>query len=590
MWIISSSKGYKVNPEYKNKILDHFQINNIQNFYESSKYRPEYILKKLITSNEGCDIFDLSESLYVSTSTVKADLRKIIPLLDEYQLTLSASKNIYSVEGMEKNKRKLISSILMKESHLGFTLKDVAEELISENDLDTINTILKTSFRNHAFYVNDYAFYNLITCLIIAVYRIRHQCPLAARPTSISVDKDEFSLAREIFLSLTDQLDIDFTKEEIFDFSLLIESQCLPVHYDEINDSNILSFVNADVLDLVNEIISRVNENYYIDLNIPSFYTKFALHLHNLLFRARIGQFSSNPLTQSMKESCPLIYEISVFITNLIDEKENVVLDENEIAFIAIHIGSVFKTQNPQDKLSVLLVCPDYYDVNQNLQSTIMEKFSELLHISKTVHGEEKLTIYSEYDLIITTIDIPINPDIPIQKINIIPTKSDWENISDLIENILSIRKQARIRHILSPLFDRRFFAYNAAWISRSEVINQICKIMASEGYIETDYSKFVFEREAISSTAFGNIAIPHSLNARGIKTGIFVSLHKKPLKWGEDNVSIVLLLSINPNDQYYFSEIFSKLTEILSSQENIMKLSECKTFNEFLDTLSKLS
>lgn len=79
--------------------------------------------------------------------------------------------------------------------------------------------------------------------------------------------------------------------------------------YRTANRENIVRFVGEACLDVVNEMIEDLKENAGINLSEHEFYVRFALHIKNLIVRARTGGLSKNPLTQQIKTSCPLLYD-----------------------------------------------------------------------------------------------------------------------------------------------------------------------------------------------------------------------------------------------------------------------------------------
>jgi len=72
------------------------------------------------------------------------------------------------------------------------------------------------------------------------------------------------------------------------------------------------AIIGKECFELVNEMIQSVNAFYYLDLTEPEFFIRFALHIRNLLLRTKNDYYSKNPLTEDIKTSCPLIYDVSV--------------------------------------------------------------------------------------------------------------------------------------------------------------------------------------------------------------------------------------------------------------------------------------
>ena len=73
-------------------------------------------------------------------------------------------------------------------------------------------------------------------------------------------------------------------------------------------------------------------------------------------------------------------------------------------------------------------------------------------------------------------------------------------------------------------------------------------------------------------------------MNAK--KTGMFVIINEKPIPWGQNQVNLILMLSINRNDRNLFNEVFENLTMILTEPDAMKKVLECKTYQEFIQVL----
>lgn len=59
--------------------------------------------------------------------------------------------------------------------------------------------------------------------------------------------------------------------------------------------------------------------------------------------------YAKNPMTNKIKATYPLIYDIAVFIAQELNHDYNITLTEDEITFIAFHIGAYFEN-NVQSK------------------------------------------------------------------------------------------------------------------------------------------------------------------------------------------------------------------------------------------------
>lgn len=131
---------------------------------------------------------------------------------------------------------------------------------------------------------------------------------------------------------------------------------------------NIADYIGSDCTDLVHQLINTVKDFYDINLDEPEFFIRFALHTHNLLVRAQNRSFCKNPLVSEIRQSCPLIYDVSVQLSGIIREKTGITLDEDEIAYIALHLGGALETQKElANRVPAVLYCPSYYNMDSSL-------------------------------------------------------------------------------------------------------------------------------------------------------------------------------------------------------------------------------
>ena len=119
---------------------------------------------------------------------------------------------------------------------------------------------------------------------------------------------------------------------------------------------------------LVDSIVQAVKQVYDIDLTDIDFFIPFALHIDNMLVRIRQNVSVHNPLLHSIKAMSPIIYDIAVYISNLINHQEHVQLCEDEIAYIALHLGGALETQKElANRVPAVLYCPSYYNMDSSL-------------------------------------------------------------------------------------------------------------------------------------------------------------------------------------------------------------------------------
>lgn len=120
----------------------------------------------------------------------------------------------------------------------------------------------------------------------------------------------------------------------------------------------------------------------------------------------------------------------------------------------------------------------------------------------------------------------------------------------------------------------------------REDIVHFITDNFVRQNYTDASYYDQVMEREKLGSTAFGNIAIPHTLKMTAKKTGIFIFLSKRGIQWNDKKVNIIIALAINIEDGSHFKDIYENITLFLSEYENVQKSINCKNYKDFINTL----
>ncbi len=586
--ISSSNTGYAVD-KVKIKLI----LNNLEsNIPQTSNERIVYVINKLLkyNMNKEINIYDLSDELYISLSTLKNDLNKVKRKLHNFDLELISKGDFIHVNGLEKNKRKLLSSILYEESNTNFVNIDSLQKAFHNIDIRFIrNTILQT-FEKYHYFINDYSLINLVLHVTIAVDRVKNNnFNILDANQSQAVKFHEHELAQEVAKLIGDEFGLVFNHQEIYEMTLLIISRATNIDYSIINESNLEDFIGKDCFLLVHKLIRDINAFYYIDLSEPEFLIRFALHIKNLLIRSKNNYFSKNPLSSSIKTSCPLIYDISVNLAQTIKDATGIAINDDEIAYIAFHIGSALEAQKKlNSKITAAVYCPNYYDLNLRITDSLNQYFANDLLVTNIITDESEIEKVNT-DLIISTIPLIQIINRPIFMMNIFISEKDRIQLADKILIIRKEKERKTFKNYLMQLVTPELFECKDNLKTETDCINYMAKKIMKLKYVNDTFISEIMQRESMSSTAFGNFAIPHSMKMYANRTGINILISKSPISWNGQAVNLVLMMFFNKNERYIFNEIYEPITMILTDPENIKKLLEIQNYLEFIDTLVQL-
>ena len=585
--LTSTPVGYTID---RNLAADVLKTDDGERF-GSSKERSDYIVNHLIVQPDGdpIDLWDLCDEMSVSMSTLKTDLARAKRTLARNDLELVTHRDRISLNGTERNKRKLLSGMLRQETNNGFMGTGALSRAFPDIDIKSVQQLVSDTLYRHHRFINDYALSDLLLHLAISIDRIRRSESLDAGDTADLPEEDR-TIACELADALGASLSIEFPAEELRELTLLIMARSTDIDYRSATESNLAELIGTDCMALVEKLTAQFNELYGIDLSDRGFLVRFGLHVRGLLVRARTQKPSRNPLTESVKTGCPLIYDAAVALASTITNDLGVTINDDEIAYIALHLGSAVGTQREADaKAKATIFCPSYYDMGPRLVEQLAGRFGEQLMITRIATDEAELTDCPD-DLVICISPIQSVLQVPTLQIAPVPSSTDIANLRSKIEGILDARKRSAFKDLLHELIDPVLFEVRDDLSDRAACIEHMGRGLVDSGFADRPYIDKVFEREEMSSTAMGAFAMPHTVGLVGKHSRISVLISKKPIQWQDTQVNLVLMLCFSPAERSSFNTVFDRVAGPLIEPANIRRLLECTSYEAFVDALASLA
>ena len=581
--ISSSNRGYVIDKVKANSLLQY--KDDIPQDYES---RCIYIIKKtLLEKQDYIDIFDLCEELFISYSTLKKDIYKMNTSFANFKITFSSENNKLHVGGSEQNKRKLISHVMSEEVSGNFLNLTLLQESFPDYDLDDACTLIKDICKQHHYYLNDFSCVNFILHVTIMVSRINHGNHIINNNELIQVtNKNDEKIAKELCLALEQVFNVSFNSSEILEIYILFKNNA---NYINNENENVSLLVSDEIIQITKNIIKNVDEHFFINLDSDNFITPLMLHLKNLKNRLIKNNLLKNPMLDSIKISCPTIYDISTFIAYQLTLSFHENVNEDEIAFIALHVGTEIERQKKEEtKVSCLLLCPEYLNITSTLHKKIMMDFGDQLTIQKSISFENEI-LGNNFDLLITTVPVLESTNYFTVLLPPFPMSYEKNKILDAIIRIENTKKSQILTNNLNFYFNEKLFYSMNEDISKSAVINELAERMINLGYVEENFKEEIWKRETASSTAFMNIAIPHPMKMSAYKTSIGVVISHKGIDWGNQHfVNVVFMIAFNKIDNKHFHALYESLVLLFNEPIVISEIKKCKNFNDFKDIVIK--
>lgn len=569
--ISSSTSGYRLNRELYAGFLA--TAKNPGSEPETPRNRVYHLVRRLADAPEGLDIYSIADSLFVSESTIETDLRKVKTLAEESGLRLTRTGSVVALAGPEQDLRRLLSRMFRDGGAQGFLeLESIQREFESAN-LRAFKTDLIGMLDAQGYFVNEYGINNVLLHVAIAVDRASKEHLRSSRVAAVAGRPDAEIPARLSALILR-HFEVELDPTDLDYLALLLTTRVITPGRNAGDATEVVASRGADTLANMRQIIARVADEYMVDLDNEEFIVRLSLHVQNLVARAHDKSYSRNPMTRSIKTAYPMIYELAVFVASELQRSESIVIHDDEISYIALHIGSYLERQaRREERVTCAIVCPNYYDVHLILRERLEAVLGDELHVEIVITRTDVDWDELATDLVLTTIAArPFADNVVV--IQPFLTEADIEAIRRAISRIRRQRRRLHLKDELLMFFDESLFLRNFHADDEIAMIRALGERMVDAGVIAPAYIEGAIERERMSSTAFtDNIAVPHAMAMSASRTAICIVVNETPMDWGENRVSVIALIAFSATDRTTFQSIFDQFVSVFSDRDDVQQL-----------------
>ena len=526
--------GYKIEGN-----LDDIDIKN-SDLYDYD--RVEYIIKKIInissTDKDTIKLEDLADSMYVSLSTVKNDLKEVKKILNEYNLKISSKhKQGICIEASEEDIIKFIINYSNKVDN-SLSIKDFLNNNIIEN-LFSIKKILLDTLNYENMILTDNEFKNIVNYI-------------------------------SIYLSRNNTNQSDFIKEYIKKYKSKKEK---PISEDE----------QLLIRKAIKEFCRDLNIATSINLSHDKIFEECLFnHISNLYKRADLGINQYEITAGEIKLKYPFPFELGKIAKKTIEKNLNMEISEDEVENIALHIGGALERIDKRDEKKVyktIIVCTSGVGTSMLIKSKLENIFKGKLEIIKVIPSYliDYINVL-DIDFVISTVEVNLE-NVNVIKVSPMLTDKEIKLIEKYIET-----ENVYIDLDIQNLFSSELFFKDIKAETRSQVIDIMSKKLVEKGYIDDTMRQSYFERETIATTEIGNmVAIPHGAKGEVYENKVAIGILKEPISWEVGKVRLVIMLALDKEKILDYEEVFSKIYKRVDSIAKVISICENKSYEKFI-------
>lgn len=544
---------------------------------QNSSERFTYIVQKLLRNNS-LDSFSLANELYISYGTLKRTILYSNKKLERWKIKISSAHDQLSLLGNESSKRQLFSYLIYRENTGNLLNSNYLKESFGQEATSKIQTMINQIIDHYNLRLNEFSYNNLLLHLLILVSRLAIGKTIN-QPVTTS-DSKVGPYTKDLAKLIEKNFSANITSSEIQEIDILFKSNANL--YSELVDQK---YFAPTFREKVQTIINKVESMYLVNLHSQTFIRPFSIHLYNLIYRLKHHSVLHNPIKIDISNNFPLIYDIATYVAFQINELWHFKIAEDEIAFIALHIGAEIERQKQApEKLKAAIVIPTYLNIGEQVFDFFRRNFSKDISIVKQSDQIFDNDNLSTYDLVFLIMISNEKNQLNSRYIQLDPFQLNEQKgkIQAAIEQATLHRKKELFKENATNFFTNDLFWNLNQNTTKKKLTKDICNKMKSLGIIAPNFYQEILQREAMGSTAFKQIAIVHPMDYNAKQTKVAVALSQTGIKWDNKVVNIIFIISISKEYKDEFRNIYENLMAFLSDKQTFKKVLSAQTIEEF--------
>lgn len=539
------------------------------------------LMKSLLDQGQ-MDLYSFALDNYVSEQWVVNHIKNVLnPKLSQHSLTLSVTRHRIFLTGHESRKREFITERLMA----GDKPEDYLAALsrLPEDFEVRLTKMLKDYLRDSRILLDDVFFENLWCILLV--------CFLRCADGHLLLDDDQsYATGLEIRCDAE-----EFLKDVQVAFGIAMGAgdlhyicRSISIYARASTEEDMQQRILADTVfcEQIENALIATFRHFDVRVDYGPVLQGLTLHCWYLLARIQAQVWLHSDLTERLRCSSPVVYELSVYMVFLLEKVFDAHIPYEEIGLIAVHLGSLLDISDlGGGAVRVACICSGY----GNLQNRLAEQIQKLMGNKIEIVGlfsSFREVAGSSYDFIISA-ERNENELYDARVVYVGPYLSpiDCLNIERWVLYTLQRRRAHEYSRLLNRFFDEELFFYNEEGrFTADEVLKFLNDKLVKKHYVDERFLPSVIAREKMASTAFfKRFAIPHTLDVAAKETKIAFFYAKEPIEWFGTKVNFVLLLATNGYDET-FSKLYESICSIMMNKDLYQQMAQCKTYKQMCE------
>lgn len=558
--------------EQKQKLLHAIQNNNSSDVY-SKEYRRIEIIKRSMLKSQKLSMTELSQEFIVSKTSLYHDVAVLQEMIKNPLIHFLTTHDRIEVTGPESDIQNGLEHFTLSFHRItSIDIEDIISVLFEKHIIEQVDQLLFNEYINLTEHVSNYYIRGLRLKMIILLARLceGHHLEKGNDFLFNSIKYMEtFIVANSMVEMIKQNIPVDFTGEDIEYLS-----QQLFAH----RITSDLKRADPMYEKTVHTLINRMTEMEKVDFNHDEkLYKSLLYHIPAMIVRLQNGVQIQNPLLNDIKNQYTKLFAVVWYALSFLESKFKVTLNDDEVSLVLIYF------QLSLEKLSkirnIIVVCPYGSSSSQLILNKVKQFLPSRDHIEVATIEKLNKSNLDKIDLIITPVDIDAK-NRPCIKVNPLINDEDLTNIMQVYTNQV-MRYHQDLEEInqfdmvtTSQYIDIHFIQLQKEYKSKEDCLKAMIQPLENAGYVSKEYRKSILNREKIGSTSLDTgVALPHADPSLVNKPVISITTLKKPIKWGEINVVMVIMVSLSENEIDKFSDVIREIYQMVRKKESVNEI-----------------
>lgn len=634
--------------EAKEKLKDIYQK---KDYYREYVFTPEErknnILNLLFQNNEPITTEEIANKLAVSRSTIFKDLIIVEKWLNKRDINidkipnkgikLRATEESFRkgfLDYIESNfdKSKILDFVRQSQSYeniskTGFIMDHQIKDVFSKFNLTDVEKIIYLLEKDLKIKFADTAFVGLLIHISIAIERLKRKEKIEMPEEQLNNLRKtrEFKEIRKIFRVIEDKYLIEIPDTEIGYITIHVLGAKLRDNF--INEDIVAEFQdNERVKTKLDEFIENVGNKLQYDLKKDHKLKRgLFIHIKPAIVRLKYSLKNNNPLLDDITKNYPHIYSVCKKEISIFEKEFNIKFNEDEIAYMAIHIGSAIerlKQPSSNEDIKIMIVCSSGIGTANMLSSRLQKEFPNIKIVGQysvfEIYNKDKL----EADFIVSSVSLKEKLSKPVINVNPLLTTQDivklrkffnlyensvneinTEELIDIISKHCDVKNIYALNEEMNNYFYRKSNLVNKKEFKLFDYLNEetiICNIEANnfiQALTKTAYP--LLEKKLINTSYINKMikiskilpehfclteefAMPHAESDNDVRqTCMSLGILNNSVELNGKFIRCILVLAAV--DRKSHEKALENLIELLENKEFMLKLVNCKSSIEVL-------